>query len=95
ASFKMSISNPKIRFVLFTDRVGSRTLFVDVLLFSFQGSFVCRSVRSNSYIIPRCDFDVNNYFRKILSCFEVVIHLSETQRYLLYQLVFFNATLLS
>ncbi|MDN4609213.1 hypothetical protein, partial [Sporosarcina highlanderae] len=41
ASFKMSISNPKIRFVLFTNRVGSRTLFVDVLLFSFQGSFVC------------------------------------------------------
>ncbi|MDN4608403.1 hypothetical protein, partial [Sporosarcina highlanderae] len=38
ASFKMSISNPKIRFVPFTDRVGSRTLFVDVLLFSFQGS---------------------------------------------------------
>ncbi|MDN4606315.1 hypothetical protein, partial [Sporosarcina highlanderae] len=49
ASFKMSISNPKIRFVPFTDRVGSRTLFVDVLLFSFQGSFVGCSYREELY----------------------------------------------
>ncbi|WP_336824567.1 hypothetical protein, partial [Sporosarcina sp. USHLN248] len=41
---KMSISNPKIRFVSSADGVGFETLFVDVLLFSFQGSFVCHSL---------------------------------------------------
>ena len=35
----MSILNPKIRFVSSADGVGFETLFVDVLLFSFQGSF--------------------------------------------------------
>ncbi|WP_235588639.1 hypothetical protein, partial [Sporosarcina koreensis] len=57
-------------FVLFTDEVGSRTLFVDVLLFSFQGSCLTLSVHvvlSTALLLYQMTFKVsivltNNFF---------------------------------
>ncbi|WP_336824392.1 hypothetical protein, partial [Sporosarcina sp. USHLN248] len=57
---KMSILNPKIRFVSSADGVGFETLFVDVLLFSFQGSFT---------VVFDGDFSILTLPISIVKCF--------------------------